>query len=139
MKNYKDLHNKKITIIGNGFRAMMTAYFCFKYTKNVTLVTNNKDIHGVMSPIEWEGGKFDKGYQFFDGFSFSNQIILEKFVGKENLYNFGYGASTYTNKKIYNNHAIPYWPHQSWFFVIEALIGYLKTTKRQNEPKSYQD
>ena len=74
MKNYKDLHNKKITIIGNGFRAMMTAYFCFKYTKNVTLVTNNKDIHGVMSPIEWEGGKFDKGYQFFDGFSFSNQI-----------------------------------------------------------------
>ena len=91
---------KKIFIIGSGFRAMMTAFYCSKETKDINIVSNNKNIHGVMSPINWLGGKFDKGYHFFDGFSSKNKKILENLVGKENLFNFGYGAASFTNNKV---------------------------------------
>ena len=65
----KKFNNKKIVIIGSGFRAMMTAFFCLRYTNDVSLISNNKNIHGIMSPIKWLGGNFDKGYHFFDGFN----------------------------------------------------------------------
>ena len=54
-------YNKKIIIIGSGFRAMMTAYYCLKMTKDVKIITNNNNLHGVMSPIQGLGGNFDKG------------------------------------------------------------------------------
>ena len=38
-----------------------------------------------MSPINWLGGRFDKGYHFFDGFSSKNKKILENLVGKKTL------------------------------------------------------
>ena len=42
--------------------------------------------------------------------------ILENFMGENILHNFGYGAATFTNNKIYKHHAIPYWPHNGIFF-----------------------
>ena len=92
-------HNKKIIIVGSGFRAMMTAFYCLKKSNDVTLLSKSENIYGVMNPIKWLGGNFDKGYHFFDGFNIRNKKILEEFVNKENLYDFGYGAATYTNKK----------------------------------------
>ena len=57
MKNYD------IIIIGSGFKAMITAYFALKKYKNILIIAKSEDIAGVMSPIKWKGGNFDKGYQ----------------------------------------------------------------------------
>ncbi len=114
--------DKKILIIGNGFRAMMTAYLCSKISNDITIVSNTDNIHGIMSPLEWEGGNFDKGYQFFDGLNDNDKKILDEFIGKDVLHNFGYGASTFINNKIYENHAIPYWPHKGIFFMIKSFF-----------------
>ena len=131
---------KKIFIIGSGFRAMMTAFYCAKETKDINIVSNNKNIHGVMSPINWLGGRFDKGYHFFDGFSSKNKKILENLVGKENLFNFGYGAASFTNNKVYPDHGIPYWPDKSITFSIISLFQYLLLAfKKNKEIKSYDD
>ncbi len=45
--------------------------------------------------------------------------------GKENLHNFKYGASTFSNNYFYAYHAIPYWPAYGRFFILKALIFYL--------------
>lgn len=132
--------DKKIFIIGSGFRAMMTAFYCSKETKDINIVSNNKNIHGVMSPINWLGGRFDKGYHFFDGFSTKNKKILENLVGKENLFDFGYGAASFTNNKVYPDHGIPYWPDKSITFSIISLFQYLLLAfKKKKEIKSYDD
>jgi hypothetical protein len=137
----KKFDNKKIIIVGSGFRAMMTAYFCLNFSKDVSIISNNKNIHGVMGPIKWQGGNFDKGYHFFDGFNKNTKKILEDFVGKENLFDFGYGATTYTNRKIYYDHAIPYWPHKSNYFAFEALVKYFTKILNNNKIniRSYRD
>ena len=46
-----------------------------------------------MGNLEWEGGRFDRDYQFFDGLDSNDKKILDEFVGKDILYNFGYGAN----------------------------------------------
>jgi len=134
--------NKKILIIGNGFRAMMTAFMCSKISNDVSIVTHSENVHGIMDNVEWEGGKFDKGYQFFDGLDDNDKEILEEFVGKGVLYNFGYGASTFTNNKIYENHAIPYWPHKGIFFALKSFFEMIALVfKKDNKEKitTYED
>ena len=56
-----------IVIIGSGYRAMITAYLASKKNKKILIISKSKNISGIMDPIEWEGAKFDKGYQFLDG------------------------------------------------------------------------
>lgn len=133
--------NKKIIIIGNGFRAMMSAYMCSKISKDVSIVTNTENIHGIMSPLEWRGGNFDKGYQFFDGLTNNDRKILEDFVGENVFHNFGYGASTFTNFKIYERHGIPYWPHYGFFFSTKAFIEliFLGCKKDLRKVETYND
>ena len=132
--------NKKVFIIGSGFRAMMTAFYCSKEAKDINIISNNKNIHGVMSPINWLGGKFDKGYHFFDGFNAHNKKILENLVGEENLFDFGYGAATYTNNKVYTDHGIPYWPSKGIIFSLISLFQYLLLAfKKNKEIKNYDD
>ena len=105
-------------IIGSGFRAFITAYFCLKKNKKVLIVSNSKNLSGVLKPIKWDDALIDKGYQFFDGLDLYSKNILENFVGKENLSDFGYGAASLTNGKIYDYHAIPYWPNHGKLFVL---------------------
>ena len=76
---------------------------------------------GVLKPLKWEGAFIDKGYQFFDGLDSFSKNILEDFVGKNNLDDFGYGAASLTNGKIYKYHAIPYWPHHGKLFAFQAV------------------
>ena len=41
-------------------------------------------------------------------------------------FDFGYGAATYTNNKVYPDHGIPYWPEQSIIldnFIVSILIA----------------
>jgi protoporphyrinogen oxidase len=130
-------------IVGSGFRALITAYFCLRNKKNVIVISNSKNLSGVLKPIEWDGAKIDKGYQFFDGLDLYSKNILEEFVGKENLHDFGYGAASLTNRKIYNNHAIPYWPYHGKIFSLSAIISVffkILKKKRVNEKiESYSD
>ena len=131
-------------IIGSGFRAFITAYFCLKKNKKVLIVSNSKNLSGVLKPIKWDGALIDKGYQFFDGLDLYSKNILENFVGKENLTDFGYGAASLTNGKIYDYHAVPYWPNHGKLFVLSAIIQtllnfFLKKDRKKNEIKSYAD
>ena len=115
--------NKKVVILGGGFRSLITAAFCLDYTKNITIISRDeKNFHGVMSPIKVFGGNFDKGYQFFDGFSEENKLFLEKIIGKNVLYDYGYGASSFTNNKIFPQHGIPYWPHESKILALKSFF-----------------
>ena len=134
-------NNKKILIIGNGFRAMMSAFMCSKISKDVSIITNSENIHGIMGNLEWEGGRFDRGYQFFDGLDSNDRKILDEFVGKDILYNFGYGASTFTNNKIYENHAIPYWPHKGFLFAFKSFFEMLALVFKKDKKKivTYED
>ena len=97
MKEKRKMKEFDNVIIGSGFRALITAYFCLKKKKNVIVISNSKNLSGVLKPIEWDGAKIDKGYQFFDGLDLYSKNILEEFVGKENLHDFGYGAASLTN------------------------------------------
>ena len=136
------MKHQKIIIIGSGFRALIAAHFCLKKSKDVSIISKSKDIAGVMSPLEWQGAKFDKGYQFLDGLNIETKGDLEEFIGKDILYDFGYGASTITNKKVYPDHAIPYWPHKGTFFALNSLIQYFYFNFKKKEKKiisSYED
>ena len=82
-------------VIGSGFRAFITAYFCLKKKKRVVIISNSKNLSGVLKPLKWEGAFIDKGYQFFDGLDSFSKNILEDFVGKNNLDDFGYGAASF--------------------------------------------
>lgn len=128
------IFNKKVVILGGGFRSLMTAAFCLKHTKNISIIsTEEKNFHGVMSPIKVFNGNYDKGYQFFDGFSEENKIFLENLIGKNILHNFNYGASTVTNSKIYPYHGIPYWPHKSKKLAFNSFLFILKNFFFQNQ------
>lgn len=130
-------------IVGSGFRALITAYFCLRKKKKVIVISNSKNLSGVLKPIEWDGAKIDKGYQFFDGLDLYSKNILEEFVGKKNLHNFGYGAASLTNGKIYHNHAIPYWPYHGKIFYLSAIISIFlnifKKKKANKKIESYSD
>ena len=109
-------------IIGSGFRALITAFFCIKKNKKVLVISNSKNLSGVLKPIKWEGASIDKGYQFFDGLDEYSKNLLEDFVGKDNLTDFGYGAASLTNGKIYSYHAIPFWPNHGFLFTVSAIL-----------------
>ncbi len=128
-------------IIGNGFRAMMTAYASASNDKKTLLITHSKNIGGVLSPLNWEGGSFDKGYQFFDGCDQYCKNVLENFLGKDVFTDFGYGAASVTNKKIYEYHALPYWPHMGIKFRLIAIIQTIQKLVFSNKSnyKSYYD
>ena len=78
-----------------------------------------------MSLIDWEGAKFDRGYQFFDGINKHQKNIINDFVGKDFLHDFGYGAASLTNNKVYSGHALPYWQYKGNLFTLKKFIDYL--------------
>ncbi len=133
-----------IIIIGSGYRALVTAYLALKKKKKILIISKSKNLLGIMSPITWQGGKFDKGYQFFDGIDIKQKDILMDFVGSDVLHDFGFGAASLTNNKIYPFHAIPYWPHKSKIFSFKLfakfIINYKKNIKQIiDQANSYED
>jgi protoporphyrinogen oxidase len=131
-----------IVIIGSGYRAMITAYLASKKNKKILIISKSKNISGIMDPIEWEGAKFDKGYQFLDGINKHQKNLINNFVGENFLYDFGYGAASLTNNKLYAGHAIPYWPHQGNLFSLKLFIKYLfrySIKSKKKEIDSFED
>ena len=133
-----------IAIIGSGYRAMLTAYIALKKNKKIIIISKGKNFHGIMSPIKWRGGNFDKGYHFFDGIDKLQKIFLQEFVGKDILHDFGFGGATLTNNKLYPYHALPYWPHNGILFCFKAFLGYILKYRKNidleiNKAESYQD
>ncbi len=112
-----------IIIIGRGFKAMITAYAAVKQNQKVLIISKKGNFFGTMGEFEWNGEKFDLGYQFFDGLNKKTKKILLEFIGKNNLVDLGYGAGSYTNGKVEKNHALPYWPFKGKLFVSFATLG----------------
>ncbi len=137
-------NNFDIVIIGSGYRALVSAYLALKKNKKVLIISKTKNLLGIMSPLSWQGGKFDKGYQFFDGLNEHTKNFLNDFVGKEVLHDFGYGSATITNNKLYPYHASAYWPHEGKFFCLKVFIKHLLNFKRNinayiDKAESYND
>ena len=133
-----------IIIIGGGFRALVTAYLALKKNKKVLIISKSKKLHGIMSPLKWHGGNFDKGYQFFDGIDEKQKFFLFDFIGKNILHDFGFGAATLTNNKILPYHALPHWPHEGNFFSLKLFFKHLLNYKKDieviiNKAESYGD
>ena len=115
---------KKFLIIGSGFNALAAAYFLKNKNYDVKVIFE-KNIKGVLGSIKVENENFDLGYQFFDGLDQESEKFIRNMFSNEDLYNFKYGASTFSNNFLYKDHAIPYWNSYGKLFVIKAFIFYL--------------
>tara|TARA_B100000989_G_scaffold297916_1_gene285236 strand:- start:6342 stop:7664 length:1323 start_codon:yes stop_codon:yes gene_type:complete len=116
---------RNILIIGSGFNALATAHF-LKSKNNDVKIIFEKSLKGVLGSVEVEEEKFDLGYQFFDGLDKETEKFIRNMFLNEDLHNFKYGASTYTNNFLYKDHAIPYWISYGKIFVVKAFLFYLK-------------
>ncbi len=116
---------KKILIIGSGFNALAAAHFLKNKDYNIKLLFE-KNVKGVLGSVKIENENFDLGYQFFDGLDKETDKFIRGMFSDEDLYDFKYGASTYTNNLFYEDHAMPYWLSYGKLFTIKAFIFYLK-------------
>jgi len=115
---------KKFLIIGSGFNALAAAYFLKSKNYDVKVIFE-RNIKGVLGSVKVENENFDLGYQFFDGLDQESEKFIRNMFSNEDLYNFKYGASTFSNNFLYKDHAIPYWNSYGKLFVIRAFIFYL--------------
>ena len=129
---------KKILIIGSGFNTLATAHFLKNKNYNIKIIFE-RNVKGVLSSVEIENESFDLGYQFFDGLDHETEKFIKEMFSNEDLYNFGYGASTYSNNLFYEDHAMPYWMSYGKLFTIKAfifyLINFLKSFFKKNQKK----
>ena len=116
---------KKTLIIGSGFNALATAYFLKSQNYDVKIIFE-RNIKGVLGSIKIQDETFDLGYQFFDGLDQETDKFIRKMFNNEDLYDFKYGASTFSNNHLYEDHAIPYWLTYGKMFVLKAFIFYSK-------------
>ena len=116
---------KKFLIIGSGFNALATAHFLKIRNHNVKIIFE-KGIKGVLGSVKLENETFDLGYQFFDGLDKETEKFIRQMFSSEDLYDFKYGASTFSNNFLYEDHAIPYWMSYGNLFVTKAFAFYLK-------------
>ena len=110
-------------IIGNGFKALATAYEFSKIKQKIKVIYDSKNFYGTMSSLPVNNGNVDIGYQFFDGLNKQSEKFISELCEGFLLKDFGYGAATYTNKQIYFNHAIP--NYRSFGFKF-SLINFIK-------------
>ena len=116
---------KKILIIGSGFNALATAYFLKNKNYDIKILYE-RSLKGVLGSVKIENENFDLGYQFFDGLDQETEKFIRNMYSNEDLYNFKYGASTYSNNLLYEDHAMPYWKSYGVLFTIKAFIFYLE-------------
>lgn len=116
---------EKILILGSGFNALASAYFLKTKNYNVKIISE-RGVKGVLGSVEMENQSCDLGYQFFDGLDEETDVFIRKMFSNDDLYDFEYGASTFSNSYLYEDHAIPFWMSYGKLFVLKAFIFYLK-------------
>ena len=117
--------SKSFLIIGSGFNSLATAYFLKNKNYNVKVIFE-KGIKGVLGSVNVENESFDLGYQFFDGLDGETETFIRNMYSNNDLHDFKYGASTFSNNFFYEDHAIPYWMSYGKKFVTKSFIFYLK-------------
>ena len=117
------MSEKKVLIIGSGFNALATAHLLKKKGYNLEILYE-RDVKGVLGSVKIEDENFDLSYQFFDGLDKETEIFIRDMFSNQDLYNFKYGASTYSNNFFYKDHAIIYWPAYGKIFVAKAFFSY---------------
>ena len=117
--------SKKILIIGSGFNALATAYLLKQKNYDVKIIFE-RNIKGVLSSLKIEMETYDLGYQFFDGLDKETEKFIRDMFSNEDLFDFKYGASSFTNNILYEDHAIPYWMSYGKLFVIKSFTFYFK-------------
>ena len=115
---------KKILVIGSGFNALATV-FALKEKQYDCKVVFDRNLKGVMSSVQIENETFDLGYQFFDGLDYQTENFIRNMFNNDDLFDFKYGASSFSNNFLYKDHAIPYWPSYGNLFVLKAISFYL--------------
>ena len=115
---------QKFLIIGSGFNALATACY-LKIKNNDVKIIFERNIKGVLGSVVIENENFDLGYQFFDGLDKESDKFIRNMFENEDLHDFKYGASTFSNDYFYGDHAIPYWPSYGKIFILKAFIHYL--------------
>ncbi|MAD56988.1 MAG: hypothetical protein CMK44_00265 [Porticoccus sp.] len=115
--------SKKILIIGSGFNALATAHFLKNKNYDIKILFE-RSLKGVLGSIKFENENFDLGYQFFDGLDKETDKFIREMFSNEDLYDFKYGASTYSNDLLYGDHAIPYWISYGKLFITKSFIFY---------------
>jgi len=116
---------KKILIIGSGFNALATAHFLQNKNYKIKILFE-RSLKGVLNSIKIENESFDLGYQFFDGLDQQTDKFIRHMFSNQDLYDFKYGASTYSNNLFYEDHAIPYWISYGKLFTVKAFSFYFK-------------
>lgn len=116
---------QKVLIIGSGFNALATAYYLKNKNFDIRIIFE-RNIKGVLGSIKIHDETYDLGYQFFDGLDQETEKFIRNMFNNEDLYNLKYGASTFSNNFLYEDHAIPYWLSYGKLFVLKAFIFYLK-------------
>ena len=117
--------SKSFLIIGSGFNSLATAYFLKNKNYKVKVIFE-KGIKGVLGSVNVENESFDLGYQFFDGLDGETETFIRNMYSNNDLHDFKYGASTFSNNFFYEDHAIPYWMSYGKKFVTKSFIFYLK-------------
>ena len=119
------MRKKKVLVIGSGFNSLATAYYLKSKNNDVKLIFE-RGIKGVLGSVKIENENFDLGYQFFDGLDKETNKFIRNMFSNEDLYDFKYGATTFSNNLLYKDHAIPYWMSYGKKFVLEAFLFYLR-------------
>ena len=119
----------KTLVIGSGFNALATAFLLKKKNHNIKVVFE-RNIKGVLGSVQVEDETFDLGYQFFDGLDNETETFIREMFSNKDLYNFKYGASTFSNNYFYSDHAITFWPSYGKVFIIKAFLFYFKNFVR---------
>lgn len=114
---------KKILIIGSGFNALAAGYYLKKKRYDIKIIFE-RSIKGVLGSVKIEDENFDLGYQFFDGLDKETNNFIREMFSNEDLFDFKYGASTFSKNLLYKDHAMPYWFSYGKLFVIQAFAQY---------------
>ncbi len=130
---------KKILIIGSGFNALAAGYYLKKKKYEVKIIFE-RNIKGVLGSVIIEEENFDLGYQFFDGLDKETNNFIREMFSNEDLFDFKYGASTFSKNFLYEDHAMPYWPSYGRLFAFQAFVQYtiqfLKSFTFRNKKKN---
>ena len=120
------MQTDKILVVGGGFRSLLAALGYATKGYSVTLLHNEKQLGGFLSPIPWKNFWLDKGPQFFDNFTSEDKLVLDKYIDSSILKNLNFKYSSYIEGEITEDFAIPDFRRFGKEFSVDVLSEILK-------------